>query len=1012
MCKKHVGKEDKNIMKKILTLLLALTMLMGTPVLASAAAFADTEGLPCDRAVSVLSALGIVQGKAEGAYEPASTLTRAEMATIILRAQNMEATATGRDIFTDVPKTHWAYANIAAAYQLGIVNGTSATTFEPDAGVTYEQAVKMMVAALGYSVKAEAQGGYPTGYLSVAAQLDLLKGVGMDKDMNRGNMAILLYNALEVDLFEKTSYGDGEVEYGTENKNTILSYYLKVGRKNGEITATPQGAIVAPESTLKKDEIVMGGEVFKTGTTNAAALLGARADLYYKVDPVTEEKVLLAAIPAKNTSIVEIPIASIDKVDSKEVAYTDAEGKDQEISISGATLLVNGTQKSISVLGTLVNGAARFVTNSGNTANYIICETYTNYVVEKADNKNNKVYVKKGSPLVLDIDLGDESKPISLTDADGKELRLSNLREWDIISVVKNESGDIFRVIRSNKVIDGKVIEEGDDKVKIGENEYTVAPGELAFGTIALGTEATFLFDFVGQIAAVDTSRSRDGKYAWLVAALPGKGMSGTAQIKAFTEDGEMKVFKAAETVLVNGTQKTNETLLAPGALLGTAIWASEVEPAPLVDAAGVVIPQLIKYKTDADDCIREIETATNKTKPTLSDADRYNGDEFRMNWYYHRAAHSADKSAGEGRTTWFNGTKQGDIDSWWNTAVNGAYPTQNATDYTVNYNGVFFGDFTLNPDAPLFHIPFDPTRDEEYALMSVDEFTNANKSLFKADARCVSYYDVDDDYVCNAVVRHTYLDQAGAGSDKYLSSSDKVYAGVVKSMSTILNAEGETEMAMTLLTKNGEVTATYEEDDRALYAQTASNILTDTKWYTAAGLNEPREEVADRASYLTRFNGGVGYKKMYLDIKDLVPGDIVRYELDDLTGAFTRVIVINRVNHMTNCGARTEGLDYGPSEVSQMNLFPISTGLVTIIGTVDKNLGDRFRVTTQMMKKDGSGSKGEATYTFINEGPMYRMNTKRQEIEEISIRDLQQGDEIFMYVVTDTQEMTIVYDR
>ncbi|MBE7025567.1 MAG: S-layer homology domain-containing protein, partial [Ruminococcaceae bacterium] len=103
------------IMKKGLAFLLAFVMVLTMQgVAVSAASFADTQGEPCETAANVLYALGIVEGKAEGAYQPNGFLTRAEMATILLRAMNMAENAMGQDVFTDVPSSHWAYANIAA----------------------------------------------------------------------------------------------------------------------------------------------------------------------------------------------------------------------------------------------------------------------------------------------------------------------------------------------------------------------------------------------------------------------------------------------------------------------------------------------------------------------------------------------------------------------------------------------------------------------------------------------------------------------------------------------------------------------------------------------------------------------------------------------------------------------------------------------------------------------------------------------------------------------------------
>ena len=165
-------------MIKKISFLMAVLMLMSVLVTSAApVSFDDTKGKSYETAVELLASLGIVKGKTDTSYAPEENITRAEMATIILRTMNMEEGAKGNDTFEDVTPAHWAYDNISAAYQLGIINGVSATSFAPDSNVSYEQAVKMIISALGYSLQAESQGGYPVGYLAKAAHLDIIKGV-------------------------------------------------------------------------------------------------------------------------------------------------------------------------------------------------------------------------------------------------------------------------------------------------------------------------------------------------------------------------------------------------------------------------------------------------------------------------------------------------------------------------------------------------------------------------------------------------------------------------------------------------------------------------------------------------------------------------------------------------------------------------------------------------------------------------------------------------------------------
>jgi len=186
----------KKLISLILSAITAATSLV-VPVMA-AEGFADVAGSACEEAVNALAEQGIVSGRAEGVYAPAEGLTRAEMVTIILRAYGSEEIEEDIEKFRDVPPSHWAYMYVETAYQMGIVSGMTETLFEPDTGVTYEQAVKMLVSAMKMDKKAEKAGGWPDGYIAVAEELGVLAGIDGTKGetINRGAMAQLVYNCL------------------------------------------------------------------------------------------------------------------------------------------------------------------------------------------------------------------------------------------------------------------------------------------------------------------------------------------------------------------------------------------------------------------------------------------------------------------------------------------------------------------------------------------------------------------------------------------------------------------------------------------------------------------------------------------------------------------------------------------------------------------------------------------------------------------------------------------------
>ena len=84
---------------------------------------------------------GYMNGVQEDRFAPEGTLTRAMLATILYR---MSGETGGSHPFTDVPASYWYADAVAWAYTAGVVNGTSATQFSPEAPVTREQTAAML----------------------------------------------------------------------------------------------------------------------------------------------------------------------------------------------------------------------------------------------------------------------------------------------------------------------------------------------------------------------------------------------------------------------------------------------------------------------------------------------------------------------------------------------------------------------------------------------------------------------------------------------------------------------------------------------------------------------------------------------------------------------------------------------------------------------------------------------------------------------------------------------------
>lgn len=184
----------KHKIRCILAGMLAITLL-SCP--AFAMSFPDVDDyLDYAAAIDYVSELGIMVGDDQGNFNPYKTVTRAEMATIVCRMLDETENLPSSTVFTDVPVGHWANAYIGRAAELGIVSGYGGGKFGPSDSVTYEQAVTMVVRAIGESDVAIKYGGYPDGFLAVAKEKSLLGEILAEKGelLSRADIAVLLYN--------------------------------------------------------------------------------------------------------------------------------------------------------------------------------------------------------------------------------------------------------------------------------------------------------------------------------------------------------------------------------------------------------------------------------------------------------------------------------------------------------------------------------------------------------------------------------------------------------------------------------------------------------------------------------------------------------------------------------------------------------------------------------------------------------------------------------------------------
>ncbi|MBQ8524313.1 MAG: S-layer homology domain-containing protein [Clostridia bacterium] len=128
--------------KRIISVILALVMLAGALLVTVSAEESLYKDVKVKRwsykDIMYVSEKGLMNGKSEGIFAPAETMTRAMVVTVFYRLAGSPAVEYAAT-FTDVKANKWFTDAVIWASNNGIVNGTGDAKYEPMANVTREQ---------------------------------------------------------------------------------------------------------------------------------------------------------------------------------------------------------------------------------------------------------------------------------------------------------------------------------------------------------------------------------------------------------------------------------------------------------------------------------------------------------------------------------------------------------------------------------------------------------------------------------------------------------------------------------------------------------------------------------------------------------------------------------------------------------------------------------------------------------------------------------------------------------
>ena len=552
---------NKNL-KKVISSVAALTM-VASSVAAFAVDFPDVESTASyAQAVQELSALDVISGYEDGTFGPDKLVTRAEITKMIVDALAERSSAeasTESTKFADVSADHWAKGYINQGVADGFIAGMSDTEFDPDANVTYVQAQKMLVSAIGYETYAQAQGGWPIGYKTYAASLDITKGISGIKDsteLTRAQVAQMIDNAMDAPLcviaswkpeWNGTKTPNLETRDGKEGRayETLFTEKHDAYKVYGRVTETSKtGSVDTDKVTfqVEKADNFDDQEVKADSPVSEDMYIGdSKADNYLRTysqaliqkNDDDEFTILSIAAAAANKSVT---VASEDFDENKstdEALYffpagtTKGSTKYQLDTTNGVKIYINGVESSKSIAelrdyldkNETASVTLQKETEVGSTStsakyNTIMVSSYVTAIVDEVIDKTNETSVNfdtysSGIQAKMTVNKDDDNYTYSFK-LDGKDIEAKDLQQNDVLNISYDTTGSFkdssfYDVIVTRNVVDGvKCTSRNDSKGEytIGGTKYKAAEGMDI--DVETSTEYSLYLDHFGRIAKAD----------------------------------------------------------------------------------------------------------------------------------------------------------------------------------------------------------------------------------------------------------------------------------------------------------------------------------------------------------------------------------------------------------------------------------------------------------------------------------------------------------------------------
>ncbi len=549
-------------MKKILAAFLVVIMGLTSVSFASESAASNAAASDAVAVVSqfpeeleLLTNLGIADYD-ETVSENA--ITKGEFLKYTLRLVGLSAAVDAkieRQTFVDVPATSEYFGTVYVAYQTGILRGNPDGSCGINSKISLNEAITLVIRALRMNIIAEQAGGYPVGYLNVAAKeniLDNIDNLSVDK-VTYDITTKILYNSLFAPATNSAGYDENAGMVELDENSNILGTVHKINYIDGIVESNDRGSIYGKtEDTTGR--IIISGEYFNAESKFADKYLGMKVRSFYKTkrgETISD----IIHMEELDNSVIQIMREDIIDYHAGEFVYYDKNDKRIEKRVSSRAITVSeGEMKTIgnSSYSFPKECTVRLIDNNDDhTVDVVFIDAYSLIRVNRVDTEKQIIYNALFSDKSFKAE--DYARTI-IEDAEGNKMDFSDIAQNDIIEAYLEKGKNLayLKVVRDKLSVTIKSLrtktENGytvyfvtSDEGKVYRTSYSFAQNSPQIVLKANGYY-NFDIDSVGRIVSVLSEGSADGMvYAYVCGfGHQTTGLSDIVKLKLYTENGEI----------------------------------------------------------------------------------------------------------------------------------------------------------------------------------------------------------------------------------------------------------------------------------------------------------------------------------------------------------------------------------------------------------------------------------------------------------------------------------------